>query len=114
MKSSFTDKYEINFLVIGYDGVGKKSFVKRLKTMNASSLKEIPKEFKEPTPQEIKKILFSKENTLSSKSELIQLKKKEFKLEKLCSFKKILTVEFTYLELTAKILKKIFSLIVVP
>lgn len=106
MKSSFTDKYEICFLVMGYDGVGKKSFVKRLKTMNSSSIKEIHKEYKEPTPQDIKKILFSKENTFANKNELIQFKKKEFKLEKICSFKKILTIEFTYMELTAKIIKK--------
>lgn len=106
MKSSYKNKYEVKFLVLGYDNVGKKSFAKRLKSMNSSETKQYNIEFIPPTPEDIKKILFSKENTYRDHNEIIQSKKIEHKIAKLCAFKKIFTIEYSLIEFSVKIIKK--------
>eukprot|EP00340_Litonotus_pictus_P010671 CAMPEP_0170537322 /NCGR_PEP_ID=MMETSP0209-20121228/102644_1 /TAXON_ID=665100 ORGANISM="Litonotus pictus, Strain P1" /NCGR_SAMPLE_ID=MMETSP0209 /ASSEMBLY_ACC=CAM_ASM_000301 /LENGTH=798 /DNA_ID=CAMNT_0010838797 /DNA_START=45 /DNA_END=2438 /DNA_ORIENTATION=- len=59
-----------------------------------------------PNQQEIKKILFSKDNNFRDENEIIFHEKNRIKIEKLCAFKKIISVEFTHLEFTNKIIKK--------
>jgi hypothetical protein len=99
-------KYDVKVILFGHHGVGKKSFVKRLKAINSSEIKEIPKEYQEPSKQEIKSMLNSKDYHFGNEKEYKVFHKNKYLRDKLCSFKKIYTVEQFQIDFSCKITTK--------